>query len=511
MPYTNPPFYSIDYNRSLYSWQLMGDLLDSTNAEARVKMRNQYYLPMPAAFDLTKAVSPTAVTMNEGANNLTNKLSDQISNQYNPNYHQNSLYAAYKTRGRLPSITDYTYRALMSTINKRPMILNMPEELEFIRKDIFKLYDKSIRSVLRDGTIWIIIDINPTTKKPTIKTYEAQSVPKWNQDKYVILREDAPNSDSPFEEDVWKDKEYIHKIVYMKDGNYIVETKDNDTTTTKAPSYMGKELKEMPVQCIGSTSLDWGIDQMPLLGIGNIAIQIYQKNCDLSNSQFLSCSPMLVFSGVSKGDDESQGVGAGLAVYLPEAEAKAYYTKTDTSALTHVSSDIDSLFVEAGKLGWALMGINKKSAESAAALQARTSANDATIQSITLNSATAIVNQLKIIARWIGVPEEKIEKISIDTNLAINSAVLSSADIIALAGLWEKKALGWKTLFNNIKNSQMVPENSTWEDELDDITNGHVYEPLKKDEEEDGSNMKPREDDKNSSNFEKPIGDDASE
>lgn len=530
MPYTNPSFYSIDYNRSLYSYQLMGDLLDNTNAEARVKMRNQYYLPMPAAFALANATPATSAMMHEGSNGLTNNLSDQISNQYNPNWHANSLYAAYKTRGRMPSITDYTFRALMSTINKRRIVLTLPPELKDMEEEIYEVYDKIVRKVLRDGTIWTAVDIDKKTNKPTIKTYEAVSVPKWEQDKYVIFRENAPSIENPFQEDVWKDQEYIYKYLYIENENYTIETRNGTFLEEGAkvvPSYLGNPLKEIPVECIGSTSLDWGVDQIPLLGIGNIAIQIYQKNCDLANSQFLSCSPMLVFSGIDKGDDEAQGVGSGLAVYLPPYEAKAYYTKTDTSALEHVTGDIESLFIEAGKLGWALMGINKKSAESAAALQARTSANDATVQSITLNASLALVNQLKIIARWKGLSESAINSIAIDTNLVINSAVLSSSDILALANLWEKKALGWKTLFANVKNSQMIGKSTSWEDELDDIMNGHRYEPpvdvnanlnknfdgkkingeKKKKYDGNGPEINPKEDSTNSSGFRAPVGD----
>ncbi|MGW8179101.1 MAG: DUF4055 domain-containing protein, partial [bacterium] len=158
----------------------------------------------------------------------------------------------------------------------------------------------------------------------------------------------------------------------------------------------------------GSISNSYDPQPIPLLSVANCSIQIYRKEADLANSEFLSCNPTLVLSGAADEDDLPNVVGSSVMIALPDPQARVYYTKTDTQALTHVKTHIDDLYEEAIRHGVAILDA-RKGVEAAEALRIRQATQSATIYSTYLSALTAIRKCLSIMCTWAGISEDGIK------------------------------------------------------------------------------------------------------
>jgi hypothetical protein len=146
---------------------------------------------------------------------------------------------------------------------------------------------------------------------------------------------------------------------------------------------------------------------IPLIAVANCSIQIYRKEADLANSEFLSCNPTLVLTGASNDDDLPNVVGSSVMMVIPGEQARMYYTKTDTAALTHVSNHIKDLYEEAIRHGVAILDA-RKGVEAAEALRIRQSTQSASIYSIYLSAVSAVRQGLKLMCEWEGLNSDEV-------------------------------------------------------------------------------------------------------
>ena len=163
------------------------------------------------------------------------------------------------------------------------------------------------------------------------------------------------------------------------------------------PSYKGKFLDYIPVVPYGSLNSRFNVDPGPLYSVASTALQIYMRNADLSQSEFMSCNPTLIFSGVDPGETP-QALGSTVSICLSDHQASANYTKTDTSALAHVLGHIGDLYEQAIYYGAQLLDSSKKAAESAETTRMKASSSSATLSSIVRQTGIQFEKQLKLAA-----------------------------------------------------------------------------------------------------------------
>ena len=312
-----------------------------------------------------------------------------------------------------------------------------------------------------------MVDVDARTSSLYTSLYRAEDIINWRvekvdgqlQVKFIVLREHVTDNEDEFSHDLIE----RHRVLKIVDGKYQVDTYlDGDFVGTISPRFKGKELDYIPGVFVGSSDQSICIDEIPMYGIARCAVQIYMKNADMSQAEFMSCNPTLFISGVDQ-EGMPKAIGSTVVVGLENPDAKAWYPQTDTSALQHVSLHIDKLFDEAMQYGMSLLGGGKKMAESAEALRLRQSASGASLKTIVNSVGLSMKKMLMIAADWSGAD---VNSVDFGPNTEFANVVLTASERQAMLQAWMGGAISWDTYMENMRRAGTVDPNVTNEEEL---------------------------------------------
>ena len=455
------------YKKMMHTWHLVRDAVEG---EAAIKRQDEYYLPMPAG--MVDATSPATASTQRSITSTEDQSYEDT--EYNPNSHNNPAYASYKTRATVPDITGFTLRGLLGlAIHKYPSV-ELPDSMAVMEKQMENMYKRSLSEVLQAGRFGILLDISEEGNIIMVP-YVAESIINWRAKRsedgdfrgleYVVLEEEVPSAESKYSVETVKQ----YRVLEIVDGKYtstlyneadeIMPNAKGETATVG--TYKGKTLDIIPFVFFGSTDNDPEPDTSPLAAIAGITIQIYMKSADLSQAEFTSCNPTLIYTGI-KADDVPRKMGSTVAVALPDPDSKAFYTVTDTGALQHVQNHITSLFEQAAAYGAHLLSGSKKSAESGEALRLRQSASSSSLVSVVMTVGNGYKLLFDIAAKWIGTTEE-VEFIPITD---FTDMALTAQEMVALVNAWMNGALSLPTVVDVFRRAGVLQKDSTVEDEL---------------------------------------------
>ena len=325
-------------------------------------------------------------------------------------------YDSYLERAHYPQICSYALSGALGVIITKLPEFNVPKQLDYILKEATKdgitiqqLFMEIVIEILQTGKCPLVVDIDPESNEFKFVKYTAEAFINWKEqsmgsEKNLILgvlKEAMPSDDDIFSHDTVD----VFRVLHMENGHYVSHLFDDGGDELAdfftQPSYMGKSIDELPLFVAGSINNSTDNQPIPLLSVANCSIQIYRKEADLANSEFLSCNPTLCMVGASNDDDLPNVVGSSVMIVLPDPQARIFYTETDTAALQHVKTHIDDLYEEAIRHGVAILD-TRKGVESAEALRIRQATQSASIYSIYLSALNAIKGGLELMCKWAG-------------------------------------------------------------------------------------------------------------
>lgn len=445
------------YNASTAKWKTVRDALQG---ETAIKAGNTRYLPMPAAMQQAQTTpAPTFTYTDE---------------RFSYNDHSIPAYASYKMRARFPEFTDATLRGIIGLILRNPSAYrNLPRSsyLNDITPDGKSLAELELElntEVMSVGRVGILLDISEDDGFPRIVTYKTENILNWqtkgNEENLVytgVLLRESSNTGNFW--DLSTDDDYnllllINEEGYYEIGHYI----NGELDRTVVPTFLGRPLDSIPFHALGTMDLTPDIDSPPLWPLANLAVGIYQTDADLRNAQYMSCNPMLTLSGVDS-DEIPTAIGSNVALIIENYMGKAYYPKTDTSALDHVRLYIKDKNSEAVRLGANLLGNDNSLAESGEAIRLRQSMAAATVASVVATVGKGIEKLLKMAATWINysqLPEILVNK-------EFSSFQMTANEQIALVQSWQSGILSSETILENFRRAGMLQEGEDARAELE--------------------------------------------
>lgn len=448
---------SAEYGKHSYKWELIRDALDG---ETIIKGKNEKYLPMPSAMAMANAIAPSVQTGIGSAD---------------PDYHTNQPYSAYKSRARFPELTDATLRGIVGLVLRNlPSYAELPYvELEISAtkddKSLSELFVYLTSEVMSLGRVGVFLDLGDTGDLKVV-SYATEDVLNWRTSgnsenialQSVLLR------DSTAQQEFWENDLGIEKhllLILNDEGVFeIGQYEDGKLVGTVIPTYKGRALDFIPFVCIGTAELTPDIDTAPLWPLANVCKSIYQITADLRNAQFMSCNPMLTISGMDA-DSAPTAIGSSVALILEQYTAKAYYPKTDTTALEHVRFYLKDLQSEAVRLGANLLGNESTQAESGEAIRLRQSMSAATIASVVATVGAGLQRILNMLNLWMN--QEPATKIKVNTEFS--SFQLTANEQIALVQSWQAGLLSTDTSLENLRRAGMLQEGEDSKAELERI------------------------------------------
>ena len=430
-----------DYDKFLPSWTKVRDCI---KGEDQIKARKEKYLPRPKG----------------------------MSGEYA------DAYDAYIERAHFPLIASYALSGALGIIITKLPEFNVPKELEYILKEATKdgrslqqLFIDVVIEIFETGRVPLVVDVVPERNEFRFVQYKAEDFINWKTSiKKIesnlilgVLQEAVPDSEDIFSHVM----DTIYRAMYIDDsGNYSVRVfgQDNEEVTElgTTPMFMGNTITEIPLFMAGSINNSIDVQPIPLISVANCSVQIYRKEADLANSEFLSCNPTLCLVGASNDDDLPNVVGSSVMIVIPNEAARVFYTTTDTAALTHVSKHIESLYEEAIRHGVSILD-SRKGVESAESMRIRQATQSASAYSIYLAAMNAIKQGLLCMCKWAGYT---IEDVHIDAPGSLNQGVPDAAVMREVVNGFAANVIPLPVIHRYLVSSGLLEQTVGYEDYL---------------------------------------------
>lgn len=426
-----------EYEKYQDSWTKVRDCMDGEDV---VKDKGEDYLPRPSG--------------------MTGDYAD--------------AYDGYVERAHFPLITSYALQGALGIIITKLPEFNVPKKLEYIIKtatkdgrSITQLFMDMIIEVFQTGRSPVLVDVIQSKNEFRFVQYKAEGFINWktsikDDEKNLtlgVMKESQPATDDLFSHDTTD----VYRVLHLDEqDNYYTQLfpEDGEPGPQIFPKLRGKTLKKIPLFNAGSINNSFDAQPIPLISVANCSIQIYRKEADLANSEYLSCNPTLCIVGATNDEHLPNVVGSSVMIVLPNEQARVFYTETDTAALSHVKAHITDLYDEAIRHGVAILDA-RKGVESAEALRIRQSTQSASIYSIYLAAAKALEQGLETMCEWAGYNKEEVV---VDAPNSLTQGIPDSAILQQVVEGYEKSVIPLEVVHRYLVYSGLLDQTIGFED-----------------------------------------------
>jgi hypothetical protein len=234
-----------------------------------------------------------------------------------------------------------------------------------------------------------------------------------------------------------------------------------------ATTRKGATLDFLPFVFFGTNDLNAEPDDVPLYGLGRIAVRIYRMDADYTFSMHMTSEPTPYVTGFSDPKSAKDaghiptGLGSSTLWVLPEG-GEAGFLEFSGAGIEAQKIAIADALNRAVAFGAQVLSDTSKSAESGDAIQLRLGHQHSLLHLIALNSAAGLEKALQNIALWTG---EDPDKVKVTPNLEFFDKQLDAQSLTALVAGWQQGAYSYSTMFDRLKRGNIVPMDRTEDDE----------------------------------------------
>lgn len=441
------------YDAFAPSWMLMRD---SMAGEDEVKSKGEVYLPMKSG---TRAITdPTA---------------------------KQAAYDAYKLRAEFPELVAPTVRGAVGTMLDQAPTIDLPSALEGLREratrdglSLGALHRRIAMELMLVGRYGVLPGIS-ANGEPYLAGYVTEAITNWDTDAeqrpdWLMLNESRAMLDRATGK--WEQREQYREC-FVVDGKYgarewvksgagwvpseVVEA----ATRKRAP------LDELPFVFIDTNDLTPDPDDVPLYGLGKLAVRVYRLDADYTFALHMTSEPTPWANGFAdpaeavKNGQAPTTLGSSKLWLLPEG-AQAGYLEFTGPGLEAQNKAIQNSLDRAIIFGANLLADTGRTAESGEAIKLRLGNQTSTLKTIAMTSAAGLQRALRNLATWMG---EDPEKVVVTPNLDFFDHSLSPQEITAVVSGWQAGAYSRQTMFERFQKGELVPADRTFEEEQDMI------------------------------------------
>lgn len=376
-------------------------------------------------------------------------------------------YQAYIRRARFPDFVEDAMETLIGILNTKDVVVEMPEEMEYLRTCATDKGESLIVALLRiqfnillRARVGVLADINKGTNEPYLVIYPGTCIRNWVVDEeldpsnnvtYLVLDE----SSDVFDKDSmsWTEEDRRRMCQRTENGSFETGVGIGGEVPPEmlTPSIKGATFPGIPFVFGGPRNNLPDIDRFPLDGLANLCYAIYLAEADYRQNLYMQGQDTLVVMGGMNSRnalDPSSGeqglrVGAGARIDI-NVGGDAKYIGVSANGLSEQRSALDKDYDNAALRAGKLMSPGKSSLESGEALKTRVAAQTATLNSIGKSSATTLELSLKNIAKWKGLD---VSKVKVTPNLEFTNLSIAGQELVQLI---TAKKLGYPISFREL-------------------------------------------------------------
>lgn len=419
------------------------------------------------------------------------KLSDQTADEYK----------AYKERALFYEATSRTIQGLKGMVFRKPPVIEFEQMEEFLEdvdlqgNSILSIAQSLTEDVFEVGRVGVLIDYpnvnseNMTqaqaqalNARPYFHCYKAESITNWKVGRVankaalveVRLFEKAEIETDEFE--IEEVKQY--RVLDLIDGRYRQRLYRQNTKhqweqfgDDIIPVMNGAPIPYIPFVFFSQNGTQSDVQKPPLAGLVNINISHYKTTADLEHGSHFTGLPTAFIKGVSTEDTENQTfkIGSTTAWAFSNESADAKYLEFTGQGLGALETRIQVKESMMASLGAQMLAPNQRRNEAAETAGMRHMGENSILSSISQSISEGLNKCLEIAGEWMNVTPATIE-----LNRDFLPTPMTPQMLTALVASWQQGAISSQTLFENLKQGEVIANEKEFEEEQDEIDTSPV-------------------------------------
>mgnify|MGYP003147642463 CR=1 FL=1 len=393
------------------------------------------------------------------------KLGSQDKDEYN----------AYILRAMYVNVIKNTVQGLVGAVMRIDPVIEAPDRVMELAEDItgtgVSLNDfisNMLAEQLLMGRQGILID--RTFDRAYLSGFTTEQITNWMED-VVVLKETFVSHDSNDAYDMTYEVQY-RELLIDEDGQYLVRIwRDNNGWSVWNeiyPTKVGQPLDQIPFVALSGNELNLDPTLPPLMSLVDTNLSMYRTSADLEHGRHFTALPTPYVTGIDV--DSDLKIGSGSAWILPDSSSRAGYLEFTGQGLQALEKAIEEKRGIMASLGASLLQNQKSGVESAEAIRLRQNSEASVLVGAVLSVQEGIAKALSILAEWEGVSGD----IEVSLNTDFSDIKIDATDLHALMVAWQSGAISHETFLYNMKKGEILPDETSIEDEKDliDLQNG---------------------------------------
>lgn len=344
-------------------------------------------------------------------------------------------------------------------------------------------------------------DVNALGLRAKIVMYKAESIINWKVRRangstslaMVVLLE-SENMEGKTEFDHASEARY--RVLDLHEGKYrqrVFKIDDKNDgrdvlLSENIPLMNNKPLPFIPFVFIGVDHIGPEVDDPPLADLINTNLAHYGQATSYERGCFFSGLPTMFISGYDE-PERSIYIGGNIANSLPNADAKAYYVEVQGN-FEALRMNLEDKKREMAVLGARMLEAQKMGVEAADAIARRQNGEESFLSAIAQTISKGLTQALDWFSQW--------QRVDVKSTYEINRDFvpikMDSPTLIAMVSSWQQGAFSKETLFDNLKQGEIIADDITFEEEEARIEINPpglgMMEEEKEEEEKIGTNKK---------------------
>ena len=398
-------------------------------------------------------------------------------------------YRQYIKRAVFANFTGRTKNALVGAAFRKDPIVELPEQLEYLRDDatgdglsIIQMSKDELSNMLETGRVGFLVDypqaedglsaeeVAMLDLRASIVPYTAEAVINWKTDTVrgrkllvsVVLAEHYLEPEDEF----GHEKKTQYRVLRLRDDGYTQQLYRDDEPFTEEfyPKQAdGSVWDFIPFQFVGSKNNDSTIDDAPLSDIADLNMAHYRNSADYEESCFLVGQPSLFITTSMSNESfkamNPQGIKLG---------SRTGHVLGESGSASLLQANPNNLVFEAMKLKESQMVMigariitDRSSNETAEGARIRFASENSVLGDLVGNLSQAIETCIGWVGLFMGVDTEdavfKINDEFYDKNV-------DPQLIMSMIQLLDRQIIGEVDIFNRLKSGGILDPQRTIDD-----------------------------------------------
>jgi hypothetical protein len=321
--------------------------------------------------------------------------------------------------------------------------------------------------------------------RPYFLRYTAESIINWSMgrinNKMQLTQVRLREISGVFVDEFTTNEVEQIRVLDLDDGKYRVRVyRKNDKeewVLAEEPFYPlknGAFMTEIPFVFFSCNGTNPEIEKPPLMGLVNVNFSHYKTTADLEHGAHFTGLPTAVISGIQTEDVTKEGfsIGSGSAWLFTNPDAGAKFLEFTGQGLGALENRLKSKESMMASLGAQMLTPETRRNESTETAAMRHMGENSILANIAQAVSEGINECLRIAGEWMGVKPAEIE-----LNRDFLPTSMTPQMLTSLVATWQAGAISTQTLFDNLKEGEVIAHDKDFDEEQDEIQNGALTLP----------------------------------